>query len=77
MKDAKYLVLNIKIKIFKSDFDLAPLDILFGNSKSQICYRMVYTANFYVQGYSSYQDIFLRTLSYPNNITYPPLFPKI
>ena len=69
--------IDFKLSEFSNFFDLAPLDILFGNSKSQIYYRMLYKANFYVQGYSSYQDILLRTLSYPNNITHLPLFPKI
>ena len=66
--------IDFKSSELQKPFELPPLNILIGNSKSPICCRMAYKANLYLLGYQSYTDIFFRFLSYPYYITPPPPF---
>ena len=49
---------DFKSSEFSKHFELPPLNILIGNSKSPICCRMAYEVNLYLFVYQSYTDIF-------------------
>ena len=68
--------IDFKSSELSKPFELPPLDILIGNSKSPICRRIAYIANVYLLVYKSYTDIFPFSII-PLLYHSPHLFTKI